>query len=58
MICKWRLDDVQDIKQYLFNVNLTWNGLDSKEDILSIVPLHEIQKDTNFFRYLWDSNNK
>ncbi|XP_060876031.1 cap-specific mRNA (nucleoside-2'-O-)-methyltransferase 1 isoform X2 [Metopolophium dirhodum] len=58
VICKWRLDDIQDIKQYLFNVNLTWNGLDSKEDILSIVPLHEIQKDTNFFRYLWDSNNK
>lgn len=39
-------------------MNLTWNGLESNEDILSIVPLHEIQKDTNFFRYLWDSNNK
>jgi len=49
---------VQDIKQYLYNVNFTWNELDSKEDILSIVPLQEIQKDSNFFRYLWDSNNK
>lgn len=58
MICKWRLDDVQDIKDYLCKVNETWNVLGSKEDVQSIVPLEEIQKDSYFFKYLWDSNNK
>lgn len=58
MICKWRLDDVKDIQRYLYKVNLTWDELGPKEDILSIVPLEEIQKDSNFFKFLWDSNNK
>jgi hypothetical protein len=58
VICKWRLDDVKDIQRYLYNVNLTWDELGPKEDILSIVPLEEILKDTNFFKYLWNSNNK
>lgn len=58
VICKWRLDDIQDVKKYLYNVNLTWNELGPKEDILSIVPLQDIFKDSYFFKYLWDSNNK
>lgn len=58
MICKWRLRDIQEIKEYLFNVNNAWNELEPKKDILSIVPLEEIIKDSNFFKYLWDSNNK
>lgn len=58
IICKWRLDDIQDIKNYLCKVNLTWNELGPNEDILSIVPLKVILKDSYFFKYLWDSNNK
>lgn len=58
LICKWRLDNIQDIKKYLFNVNLIWNKLGPKEDILSIVPLQEILQDSCIFKYLWDSNNK
>lgn len=58
VICKWRIDNIQEIQKYLCNVNLTWNEFDSKEDILSIVPLQEIHKDSNFYKYLWESNNK
>jgi len=58
VICKWRLDDVREIQKYLFNINLTWSKLDSKEDILSIVPMQEIYNDSNFYEYLWKSNNK
>lgn len=58
VICKWRLDDIKDIKQYLCQVNLTWNELEPKDDILTIIPLHEILKDSYFFKYLWESNNK
>lgn len=58
MICKWRLEDVENIKKYLFKVNLTWNELEQEEDILSIVPLQNILKDSNFFNFLWESNNK
>ena len=58
VICKWRFDDIQDIKNYLYKVNLIWNELGPKEDILSIVPLQVILKDSHFFKYLWDSNNK
>lgn len=49
---------MQNIKHYLCKVNLTWNELGPKEDILSIVPLQHIQQDSYFFKYLWDSNNK
>lgn len=58
MICKWRLDNIQSVKKYLYDVNLTWNELGPKEDILSIVPLQEILNDQYFFKYLCDSNNK
>lgn len=58
MICKWRLDNIKDIKKYLSHVNVMWNELGPKEDILTIVPLEEIRNDSYFFKYLWDSNNK
>ncbi|XP_050440326.1 cap-specific mRNA (nucleoside-2'-O-)-methyltransferase 1 isoform X2 [Adelges cooleyi] len=58
VICKWRNENVDVIKKYLYNVNLTWNELSSKEDILTIVPLEEILNDKSFFEYLWKSNNE
>ena len=59
IICKWRLNNVDHVRDYLLAVNREFDkyGDASDEDINEIVPLDILKNDKEFYDYLLNSNN-
>lgn len=59
IICKWKHNNVNNIRDYLFYVNEEFNkyGEASKNEINEIVPVDIIKNDLKFYNYIFSSNN-
>ncbi|XP_046663611.1 cap-specific mRNA (nucleoside-2'-O-)-methyltransferase 1 isoform X1 [Homalodisca vitripennis] len=59
IICKWKRDDCEPTRQYLFNLNkeLCRLRLNSKDDITLCVAMEELTQDEVFYNYIVESNN-
>lgn len=59
LICKWKKQNTEAIRKYLFELNLFFKkNVDTDKDVIEIVPLEIIRKDKMFFNYIVDSNNE
>ncbi|XP_046383101.1 cap-specific mRNA (nucleoside-2'-O-)-methyltransferase 1 [Ischnura elegans] len=58
VICKWKRDDCDDIREYMFSINERLRQLKkTDQDILGVVPLDVMKEDADFMEYLVESNN-
>ncbi|XP_065222418.1 cap-specific mRNA (nucleoside-2'-O-)-methyltransferase 1 [Planococcus citri] len=59
IICKWRNDNVDFIRDYMYYVNelLDQCGESNDDDISELVPLAVMKDDVNFYDYIVKSNN-
>lgn len=56
LICKWKNPSCDTIERYLFDVNIIIN--EKAKDVRNLVPLSVLKQDTNFYKYIYDSNNR
>lgn len=60
IICKYKRSDCEDIRQFMFDLNEKIHNTDSDSDIdiNECVPMAELRSDSDFFNYVYNSNNK
>lgn len=58
LVCKWKKSDTDDIRNYMFDVNLFFHeNVHNNIDINEIVPIDVIKNDKQFFNYIYERNN-
>lgn len=58
IICKWKREGIEDVYEYLFEMNQRIAGLKSTGiDVLELVPLEHLKNDKDFTEYIINSNN-
>lgn len=59
MVCKGLKLGIDDVREYLFMVNIRLNQLrNSDVDVNLVVPLNVIKDDQDFYDYIVQSNEK
>lgn len=63
LLCKWRLPNVQSVRDYLYTVNVfMWKNRMNKAnkpntDVLALVPIDVIKANREFYEYICQQNN-
>lgn len=59
LVCKWKKPYTDTIRRHLFDVNKElWLNKDVELDIIEMAPMNVMQKDREFFDYIYNSNNQ
>lgn len=60
LVCKWKCDNTESIRDHMFMVNEAFNkhGEACDTEVNEIVPLSIIKNDTEFYNYIYSSNNE
>ncbi|KAK7072367.1 Cap-specific mRNA (nucleoside-2'-O-)-methyltransferase 1 [Halocaridina rubra] len=58
LVCKWKRDNIEDVYEYLFEVNKRLEGLHSSMDVTELVPLDVLKEDRKFYEYMVNSNDE
>ncbi|KAF4528697.1 hypothetical protein B566_EDAN017238 [Ephemera danica] len=57
LVCKWKRENTASIRDYLYEVNLKLNNKRSKSDVMELVPVDILKEDTQFYDFIYESNN-
>lgn len=58
LVCKWKKPYTDTIQRHMFDINKElWSNKDKELDILEMAPMNVMQKDSEFFDYIFNSNN-
>ena len=59
LVCKYKLPNTDTIRSHLFDINQEmYNNPNSDADTLELVPIEILAEDRDFFRYIYESNNR
>lgn len=59
VVCKGLKSGIDEVRDYLFAVNIKLNQLrNSEQDVNLVVPLEVIKNDQDFYEYMVQSNEK
>lgn len=58
LVCKWKRENIEDVYEYLFEMNQRLEGLNADRDVTELVPMDVLKEDKEFFDYIYNSNNE